>query len=69
MGDLNGMWVRTPVAYCNLHKCVLSMKQMRGKECIQKSCWHMRRLDHPYWETRQDRRRMRKERRARLHGR
>ena len=69
MGGLDGQWVRTPAAYCALHKCVLSVKQIRMKECIPKKCWHMRRLEHPYWKTRQDRRRIRNERRERMKGR
>lgn len=63
MGDLNGMWVRRPVGYCKLHQCVLSIKQMRGKECLAKGCWHLRRLEHTYWEQQKERKRAAKARR------
>jgi len=66
MGDLYGKYVKMPVAYCILHKCFLSVKQMRGKECVQKGCWHMRKQDHPYWGLVEERKVARKARKIRL---
>ena len=40
-------------AYCKLHHCSMTVKQMRMKECLQKQCWHLdKNEDHPYWRQR-----------------
>lgn len=62
MPNLQGSWVKNPPAYCKLHHCHLSMKNMRKRRCIEKKCYHMRKLDHPFWEYREDLKRKRKAR-------
>ena len=41
-------------AYCRLHHCAITVKQMKKKECLKKQCFHLRKnLDHPIWEQRE----------------
>ena len=41
-------------AVCRLHQCGLTAKQMRGRECLNKQCVHLVKLeDHPYWKQRE----------------
>lgn len=51
-------------AYCKLHKCSMTVKQMRKKECLNKQCWHLVKNDeHEYWKQRdriKDKRKARK---------
>lgn len=40
-------------AVCRLHQCGLTAKQMRGRACLNKQCWHLEKIDeHPYWQQR-----------------
>lgn len=40
-------------AYCNLHHCGITAKQMKIKECLKKQCWHLVKNEmHPYWKQR-----------------
>ena len=40
-------------AYCNLHKCHMTVKQMKKKECLKKQCWHLKKNpDHQFWHQR-----------------
>lgn len=50
-------------AYCKLHKCHMTVKQMRCKNCLQKECWHLvKNEDHQYWRQRELIKQKRKER-------
>ena len=41
-------------AYCKLHGCSITVKQMKAKGCLQKQCWHLIKNDaHPYWKQRE----------------
>ena len=41
-------------AYCNLHHCGMTAKQMRSKECLRKQCWHLvKNEQHDYWRYRE----------------
>lgn len=41
-------------AYCKLHNCSMTVKQMRAKGCLQKQCWHLvRNEQHQYWKQRE----------------
>ena len=66
MGGLNGQWIERPCAYCALHHCMLSVKQMKAKQCVQRGCWHLRKQEHPYWAARALTKEKRKERKERL---
>ena len=50
--------------WCNLHHCSLTVKQIKCKNCLGKSCWHLRKNEeHDWWRQREvvkQRRKMRK---------
>ena len=40
--------------YCKLHKCNLTVKQIKCKECLGKQCWHLQRNEnHDWWRQRE----------------
>lgn len=40
-------------AYCRYHKCNMTAKQMKAKNCLGKQCWYLvKNEDHPYWTQR-----------------
>ena len=46
-------WSDNCCAYCKLHQCGLTAKQMKGRECLRKQCWHLeKKEDHAYWKQR-----------------
>jgi len=66
MPNLQGSYVNNPPAYCALHKCCLSTKNMKKRQCIQKKCYHLRKLDHPLWTQRESAKQKRKARKEKL---
>ena len=41
-------------AYCKLHHCSMTVKQMKTKECLKKQCWHLvKNEEHQYWTQRE----------------
>ena len=41
-------------AYCQLHRCGITVKQMRCKNCLQKECRHLvKNEEHQYWRQRE----------------
>ena len=37
-------------AYCKLHRCGMTVKQMKKKECLKKQCRHLlKNEEHPIW--------------------
>ena len=41
-------------AYCKLHNCGMTAKQMKQKECLRKQCWHLvKNKNHQYWRQRE----------------
>ena len=41
-------------AICNLHHRGLTAKQMRQRECLNKQCWHLEKMEtHQYWKQRE----------------
>lgn len=36
-------------AYCSLHNCYLSVKQIKKRNCVHKDCKHLQKEDHPFW--------------------
>ena len=54
--------IKNPVAYCKTHKGYLSRKQMKIHQCVPKNCTGLKKIDCPYWEERQRRKREAKER-------
>lgn len=37
-------------AYCRLHRCTMTVRQMRNRQCLAKKCQHFRPWkQHSYW--------------------
>lgn len=54
-------------AYCKRHHCNLTVKQMRGKECLKKNCWHLEKNErHEYWRQRERTKNKRKTRKEEI---
>lgn len=54
-------------AYCKLHHCSMTVRQMKIKECLQKQCWHLdKNEEHPYWRQRDVMKQKRKARKDRI---
>lgn len=54
-------------AYCKLHHCSMTVKQMKMKECLQKQCWHLEKNEtHQYWRQRETVKQKRKGRKERI---
>ena len=54
-------------AYCKLHNCSMTVKQMRKKECLQKQCWHLEKNEsHDFWRHKARMKEIRKERKQAL---
>ena len=50
-------------AYCKLHHCSMTVKQMKAKNCLQKQCWHLaKNEEHAYWRQRESTKQKRKNR-------
>lgn len=49
---LYGTVARSPCAYCKLHHCSLTYKQIKGRECLGKQCRHLQKYDHEVWRQR-----------------
>lgn len=40
-------------AYCTLHKCNMTVRQIKQKECLRKQCRHLiKNEEHDYWRLR-----------------
>ena len=56
-------------AYCKLHQCHMTVKQMRCKHCLQKECWHLvKNEEHQYWKQREAIKRKKKERKQAINS-
>lgn len=54
-------------AYCNHHRCALTVHQMKKKECLRKACRHLTKNEcHDIWKQRERRKEKRKQRKMRL---
>ena len=51
--SLNNAYSRSPCAYCTYHKCSLTVKQVRQKDCLKKQCWHLKKYEHEWWKQRE----------------
>jgi hypothetical protein len=39
--------------YCKLHRCGMTVKQIKGRECLKKQCWHLEKNEsHQWWRQR-----------------
>ena len=56
-------------AYCKLHNCSMTVKQMKAKGCLQKQCWHLVKNEkHQYWRQRESVKQKRKERKQMINN-
>ena len=54
-------------AYCKLHSCGVTVKQLKQKECLKKQCWYLLKNEaHDYWRQRARTNQLRKERKLAL---
>lgn len=50
-------------AYCRYHRCGMTVKQMKCKNCLGKNCWYLQKNEeHPYWRQREIMKQKRKDR-------
>ena len=48
-------------AYCQLHDCGVTVKQMKKKQCLQKQCRHLQKNEnHQIWRQRERTKALRK---------
>lgn len=51
------------VAYCAYHRCCMTVKQMKCKDCLQKQCYYLKKNEeHQYWKQREMAKQKRKNR-------
>ena len=43
------------VAYCNNHKCYLTITHLKNMKCLQKQCTYLVKQEHIFWENREKR--------------
>lgn len=56
-------------AYCKLHGCYMTVKQMKKKECLKKQCYYLQKIEeHDIWRQRERAKRLRKERRVSINA-
>lgn len=56
-------------AYCKLHHCSMTVKQMKRKNCLGKKCWHLvKKEDHQFWKQKAAIKNKRKERKQMLNA-
>jgi len=46
--------------FCDLHKCYMTVKQIKRKECLGKQCRHLHKLDHYWWTWRENKKLLKK---------
>ena len=66
MRNMDGKPIKNPVAFCALHGFYLSQANLKARDCLNKRCYHLRRRRHPYWQQREERKRLRVERKHRI---
>lgn len=53
--------------YCKRHGCYMTVKQIRGKGCLGKNCWHLdKNLKHEWWSQRERTKKKRKDRKMEI---
>ena len=60
--DLGGGKSTKIVAFCKLHKCTLTTKQLKNRKCLSKGCFHLHKYEnHTWWKYREFIKKSRKE--------
>ena len=53
--------------YCKHHRCGMTVKQIKLKNCLQKQCWYfIKNEQHEWWTQRSHIKQKRQERRERI---
>jgi len=53
-----------PCGYCQYHKCGITVKQLRKKECLKKQCAHLiKNEEHDIWRQIERKKELRREQR------
>ena len=61
---LNHTYSNNIAAYCKLHRCGLTVKQIKSRQCLCKQCWHLcKNEDHDWWRQREVIKQRKKEKR------
>ena len=54
-------------AYCRYHRCSMTVKQMRCKECLKKQCYYLvKNEEHQYWKQREMTKQKRHDRKTKI---
>lgn len=54
-------------AYCRHHRCSMTVKQMRCKECLKKQCYYLvKNEEHQYWKQREATKKKRHDRKTQI---
>lgn len=53
-------------AFCAYHGRALTPRQLKQHKCLAKACTALIRHEHPFWDQREERKQLRKERKRRL---
>ena len=61
---LDNTYAKSPCAYCRLKKVILTVRQVKEKKCLEKQCWHLSKYEHEWWRQREERKQLRRERKA-----
>ena len=69
MRTLYGCESENCAAYCKLHGCCMTVKQLRKKNCLGKQCHHLEKIEtHDYWRHRAAIKQKRIARKEKLYG-
>lgn len=69
MKTLYGCESENCAAYCKLHGCCMTVKQIRKKNCLQKQCHYLEKIEtHAWWTQRAVTKQRRIDRKERLYG-
>lgn len=67
METLYGTCSENCAAFCRRHNCSLTVKQIRGKDCLGKNCWYLQKNEqHEWWSQRERAKQKRKNRKAEI---
>jgi hypothetical protein len=66
---LNGTYSNNCCGYCRRHGTSLTVKQLRGRECLKKNCWYLvKYTEHPWWHQREVLKEKKKKRKDDMYG-
>lgn len=67
METLYGTCSDNCAGFCGRHNCHMTVKQIKGRNCLGKQCWHfVRNEDHEWWAQRERAKQKRKSRKAEI---